>query len=250
MRRTLRYTNSVQMQNADEPYVTENRELVSRLITQLEGSVATTSDESDMVQTSQYRELRGAISFILPYVLCDIFQICVLFGSKRWRKRRSIHASLVRVIMNRGPICSEVKSKITVSCSCSMYRTDKQCVHVDAVINHEPNRMRIMTFATRRLPELSSMAAENEWNDFKIPIQDGDDVDVWHFFLRRSLSSVSRTSSAVLFDKWKVVNHKHPRLRIQCLLCPGLAPNSTLCLHEMNASRFIPEENDAITNST
>ena len=86
IRRTRWYTNSVKMQNADESYVTECSELVSRLITQLEGLVATTSDESDMVQTSQYRELCGAISLILPDVLCDIFQMCFLFGSKRWRK--------------------------------------------------------------------------------------------------------------------------------------------------------------------
>ena len=52
------------------------------------------------------------------------------------------------------------------------------------------------------------------------------------------------------FDERKLVHHKHPRRRVLCLSCPGLAPNRTLLVHEMNASRFLREKNDANTNST
>ena len=76
------------------------------------------------------------------------------------------------------------------------------CAHVVAMTQFEANKLRVSSIA-EQIANACSTRIGNDWDTLNFCGCDGDDVDVWQVFLRRTLSSTLRTSSIVLLDTRK-----------------------------------------------
>ena len=225
---------------------TEWHRVVTALITLLESSPRAFDDEArDIAVAKRMGKVQGSLSLVRCDFLHDFFQLCFAFGFKKWRRRRSMYAVLVRITIRSSDV-----DDISVTCSCHKFRLSECCEHFEAVYRNEENKMRIRSLAARSTSSSRSICDENKWDALQIPCVDGDDVEVWHVFLRKALSSQFRTSSIVLLDMRKQVVWKTPKSRVQCMTCPGLARNRMLCVHETIAAELVRERNNEGENAT
>jgi len=209
--------------------------LVGNLQQEISGELIPSGDLS----LGLYRDgMRGSILLIRPAIRGEHQQVCVMFGKKSWRQRRSMFLACVRITLAVGETIQPPYR--SVSCTCPSFRLEESCAHYDAIVNDEQNKMRYSSLFIRREGE---MIIENQdsggWSAVKLPSFDKDNVEAWHAFRRRGLSSTFRTSASVLFDIRAQSLHRRPELRVQCMLCLGSATNRASCVHEETVIRFI-----------
>lgn len=80
--------------------------------------------EYDLCSTMKKGMEQGSIALIRRDILHDSYQICFSFGGKRWRRRRSMYAVVVRLIFQR-----EMQNDLDMSCSCLEFKSSTKCEH-------------------------------------------------------------------------------------------------------------------------
>ena len=90
---------------------------------------------------------RIAATLLRPLRRDMAFQVNFLFGYRNWRRRRSLHTSLMRITMT--DLCDSVRNAedvIGVGCSCMSYRQSKSYEHTQALFGNDNNCLRMLSF--------------------------------------------------------------------------------------------------------
>lgn len=124
------------------------------------------------------------------------------------------------------------ESQCCASSTCVEYMKRGTCEHCTALQQNMNVWTRIRSFGSRRVERDSDEADDSVWSYVQYSNLEYDDVDLFHIFRRRFLSSSLRTSAAVVIEK------KQSRLnlglieRIRCGLWFGAAHKREPCIHE------------------
>jgi len=96
--------------------------------------------------TIQHKLYRAVVILIRPVEGGGKFQLCFIFGNKKWRRRPSMHITLVRITF-RGHrnLLAASRNLPDFSCTCSAFRTCDNCAHKEATIGNIRNKMKILT---------------------------------------------------------------------------------------------------------
>ena len=78
-----------------------------------------------------------------------------------------------------------------------------------------------------------------EWEHYRIPPEEKDDVVLWIVFRRSGLSSIFPTSAIVMADMRRRRLSINLKDRVACSVCTGSAVNRMLCVHEANVLKFM-----------
>lgn len=219
--------------------VCEWSNIVTLLLTLLETKMSDSSCMNMDIPVSVKRRTRqGGMCLIRPDALSDVCPLFIVLAMKKWRRRRSMHASLLKITI-RHSIDEVNTSDLDISCSCDSFLSISYCEHVHSVGSKTSNRLRIQSFAHRMIDVSNYIQPASEWSFLRLPTCENDDTDVWIIFLRRMLSSRFRTTSVVLFDRRANVYGKKANQRVQCVICRGTANNRSLCLHEKTVAQEI-----------
>jgi len=207
----------------------ENISMASMLIAKLQECISTEVIRQDELSVSVIREQkRGAILLIRPAEPGGLQQICVMFGEKKWRTRRSMSLATVRITRVIGETAPLVSS--CMSCTCAQYRSDESCGHTEAIKNDAENVLHYSSVFLEHHNDTDREVSDgNNWCAVYLPLLANDNVEVWQAFRKRALSSTFRTSATALFDIRARCLDRRPEIRVQCMLCLGAASNRTSC---------------------
>lgn len=225
--------------------------LVGEAITLLERkSLGTIQTGDDDVDTCVFQNKNLTICLIRPKQTGMVFQVCLLYGHRRWRRRGSIHASLLRITFGQTDTSeSAAVNMIDTSCSCITYLRKSNCEHRNSVLSNVSNYMRLYSFRSRGVLAKEQMAPVSNWEIIEIPNKPNDNVRTFHVFKRAELSSIFPTSSTVILDTRASKSRKPISQRLFCVLCPGKASRRMLCVHESQAEKSISDNGIRHTSS-
>ena len=172
------------------------------ILTHLEINAMGTNVGSEEVSVTK-RTSFGQISLALirPKTSDAFFQLVFLLGNKRWRRRRSVHASSLSVVVppfDRRQRPADIELDIMVSCY--DYLKSTKCLHYDSVFMDVSNKLRIYGLSIRVINASWVQSDIDEWESLRIPALDGDNVYVTHIFRRESIPSIFQSSATVLHD--------------------------------------------------
>ena len=220
--------------------------VVATLFTELE-SVAflTTNTTKDVARTVRVTDIQASIVLLRPKPDGSTVQLCLLFGHRKWRQRRSMHLTLMRITF-----ATTIQDDYEVSCSCVEYPFNNCCSHSNSVLQNAENKMRLASLR-HRLRSCVIFAPDNvTWEWIPVPRADNDDVKVYVLFRRTMFSSIFPTTSAVMFDGRQSRMMRSLSDRVSCALCPGVSANRMLCQHEKAAINLMKAlENSETENS-
>lgn len=126
-----------------------------------------------------------------------------------------------------------------MSCSCESFCRSNECKHTDAIFQNLANKIRLITLTRRAVHASSTTGPYSGWSCIHLPSCEGDDVALLQVFLRDHVSSTFRSSSTMILDTNRSVRNRRVEDRAQCCICPGVASNRMLCIHEKIAIEFV-----------
>jgi len=116
--------------------------LAASLISRLETAIASELTRASEVSLSmRSKDRRGSILLIRPPKRDGVQQVCVMIGENKWRRRRSMYLSCVRITLDRGAAIEPPYDYI--SCTCSQFRIQERCLHIECITHDEANRMQL-----------------------------------------------------------------------------------------------------------
>ena len=177
---------------------------------------------------------------VRPQVDRGSYQLCFVFGEKRWRSRRSMHCILFKITFSGNEdAMNESDTLFEVSCSCESFYLCEKCIHKSAIIENARNSIRVVDMAVHTEDSGYGIQKHRCWEGLKIEPESKDDVTLWYVFKRDALSFTFSTSAMVLVDYRKSRLRKYINERVACFVCPRLASNRMICAHEAAAIAFI-----------
>jgi len=212
-------------------YIGLASELVGRLEDALAGELIPQNEASVAIKRNTRQ---AAILLIRGTSESKVQQVCLFFGERKWRRRRSMYLDCVRITL---PIGARIKTPFeSVSCTCATHRLGTTCEHSESITSDIQNTMRFSSlFLDGPNSNMVTAYQEGTWSAVRIPSISADNVIIWHVFRRSDLSSRFRTSCPVLYDIRPQSIHRRLEMRVQCMLCLGSASNRNLCVHESTA---------------
>ena len=128
---------------------TELASIVETGITTLEiDGLGTFQSHSDCSVVVRSRRYNLAIVLLRPVIQNGVFQVNFIFGSKHWRRRSSRAIESLRITFKSG---EHRHRNYEFACSCWEFEDKETYVHKASVFDHVSNRMRILSFRTRRI---------------------------------------------------------------------------------------------------
>lgn len=219
--------------------------MVSSLMTRLERiGLGVLQSTGDVALSMRHTHFRASVLLIRPLTKGLRFQLCFVVGSKKWRRRRSMDANLVRITFaDSDTVRTQSGNAVDISCNCIEYTTTGNCEHCKATYGSEENWMRIMALSVQDIHPAETGGSDS-WEGVRYPGFPKDTVELWHVFNRGKVSSMFQTSATVLLDIRAARLSKRLKERIQCTVCPGVAKNRMLCIHETMALGIMAIQNN------
>lgn len=216
--------------NVDTRYAS----VVEKVIEKLEHmALGHLQNRAEITADHYHGDIRVAAILIRPVLVGGEFQVNFVFGSRNWRRRRSMHTTLVRLTLKQCIDRTQPDKKgYAVSCTCIDYKTSESCTHIKSVVGSDKNRMRTLSFAERRVLPGHTPADLESWTCIDAPTTNSDNVKIWFVYRRMNLSSHFPTSSAVMFDNRESRAMKPLVTRLSCVLCSRNAGRRMKCAHE------------------
>ena len=226
---------------------------INILISQLESQgMGLIRDCKDEYTTTSKAQARYVAMLLRPYEHGREFQVNFLFGLRNWRRRRSIHASLLRITLTQRQYQeSQDDNTNEASCSCAEYRQCGKCEHIKSVLGNQLNRMRIMSFSVRGVLPIGHEDTIDGWSCLLAINLPNEDVQLYNVFKRHDMSSTFPTSCTVIFDRRVSKANDSMAQRLSCVICPGKCGKRMQCTHESIVSKFISKSiNETKTQHT
>lgn len=88
--------------------------------------------------------------------------------------------------------------KFCVTCTCTEFKKTHNCVHIKSVLCDQQNCMRIKSFGHFTIKPIPNLSSNTQWIFVIIPESGKEEIQMRIVFQRRILSSVFRSSAAVL----------------------------------------------------
>ena len=133
--------------------------------------------------------------------------------------------------------------KFCVTCTYTEFKKTHDCVHVNSVSGDIRNWMRIKSFVHFRVKPILNLLPNTQWSSVIIPASEKEQIQLRIVFQRSVLSSVFRSSAAVLIDSRRESVSKPFKHRIQCVLCSGFAKNRGFCAHQNEVAKYVAMSN-------
>lgn len=151
----------------------------------------------------------GVMSLLGCEVLIDGFQVCLAFGECKLRKNEQCMLIFVRLTYSNTGKCLRSHSFL-----CFEYWSSTTYVHIASILSCQERNLRSSSLIVRCSASSNSMRNIDEWDVFQVPRIRNEDVEMWHVFLRRALSSEFRTLSVISLGMRKKVERKATRRRL------------------------------------
>ena len=143
-----------------------------------------------------------------------------------------MHAVLLRITFpDTQTLLARGGNVLDIACSCISFTHNETCEHYKATYGNERNRIRILDYPAKGI-EPGEISEAHTWEGVRYPGFAKDTVKMWHVYNRGKLLSFFQTSAAVLLDIRASRLKRRLKERLQCTVCPFVARNRMLCIHE------------------
>ncbi len=137
-----------------------------------------------------------------------------------------------------------------IRCNCPPFSAGNSWIHIDLITKVNESWSRLRSFVCRNVSPTVHLKETKGRSALKLPRLRGDNVDIWHIFIREELMlQRARVSTSVFVDRRASRVLKRPlTARVRCSECKGAPGNRWRCIHERSCYSKIAKENGDTTD--
>ena len=212
--------------------IARGKKFIFELLTELErDSLQETWTNTVVSVQKSIGNVSDLLTLLRSDIMCDAYQLCFIPCEKNWARKRRAHSNFMLITV--GKLFEEVTMyrQVSTRCYCVQFRMDNKCQRHDAVMNKQSNLLRIQSIEKCCATSSNVFRTNSEWDTYTAQMNECDEVDVVHVFLRRALAVTFRTSSIVSIYNCFSVHAKALLRRVQYMIFKRNAGKRMLCIH-------------------